>query len=85
MIIDKFGEQLVPHAAMLVQKLCESFLMYASDGVGDSGDDEACMAATQCMDAVTTVYVSSFVSSLRCLISSLQFHPNNTPALSIVN
>ena len=81
MTIDKFGEQLVPHAAMLVQKLCESFLMYASDGVGDSGDDEACMAATQCMDAVTTVYVSS----LRCLISSLQFHPNNTPALSIVN
>lgn len=48
-IINKFGNELVPHASLLVQKLCESFLAYATAG-GD--DDEAAMAACQCVDAV---------------------------------
>ena len=41
-IIEKFDDQIMPHAAMLVQQLCESFMAYASEG---SEDDEAAMAA----------------------------------------
>jgi hypothetical protein len=47
-IINKFGAELVPHAALLVQKLCESFLQYAQA----DDDDDAAMAACQCVDAV---------------------------------
>lgn len=51
-IVDKFGNELVPHASVLVQKLCESFQTYASAG---DDDDEASMAACQCMDTVCCV------------------------------
>jgi len=51
-IINKFGDELIPHAGLLIQKLCESFMNYASDG---SEDDEAAMAACQCIEAISTV------------------------------
>ena len=53
-IINKFGEELIPHAAVLVQKLAESFLAYATAEGGEE-DDEAAMAACQCVEAITTV------------------------------
>jgi len=53
-IINKFGDHIIPHAAVLIQKLCESFMQYAIDG-GGGDDDEAAMAACQCVEAVATV------------------------------
>mmetsp|Transcript_26855 Transcript_26855/g.78167 ORF Transcript_26855/g.78167 Transcript_26855/m.78167 type:complete len:545 (-) Transcript_26855:507-2141(-) len=51
-IIEKFGDDLVPHATVLVQKLCETFVAYAGSG---EEDDEAAMAASQCIEAIDTV------------------------------
>ena len=61
-IIEKFGTDIVPHAGLLVQRLCESFHQYAGPGEGgalgdafNEDDEEVAMAAVQCVDAVVTV------------------------------
>ncbi|KAG5179075.1 armadillo-type protein [Tribonema minus] len=55
-IIDKFGDHIGPHALTLIQKLSDCFMEYAKEGYED---DDAAMAAGQCMEAVTTVLHSA--------------------------
>jgi len=54
-IIDKFGDHIYPHAVEIVQNLSHSFLQYVAEG---DDDDEAALAASQCIEAVTTVLES---------------------------
>jgi len=52
-IIDKFGEHIEPHATALVTQLSNAFKTYCS--VGEDDDDDAAMAAAQCLDCISTV------------------------------
>jgi importin-7 len=79
-IINKFGDELIPHAALLVQKLCESFLTYASDG-GD--DDEAALAACQCIEAISTV-LDTILKSDQHTVMFVQIQPFLIPVLQLV-
>jgi len=54
-IIDKFGESIFPHAVDIVTQLSNSFLQYVAEG---DDDDDAALAAAQCIEAVTTVLES---------------------------
>jgi hypothetical protein len=81
-IINKFGDELIPHAALLVQKLCESFLNYAGDGT-DGDDDEAAMAACQCIEAVSTV-LDTMVKSEQSNQMLVQVQPFLVPVLQLV-
>ncbi|CAM9092964.1 unnamed protein product [Pylaiella littoralis] len=56
LIIEKFQDHIAPHAAALTQQLTRCFLEYASAG---SDDDDACMAASQVIEAVSTVLQST--------------------------
>lgn len=51
-LIDKFGEHIEPHAVALVTQLATAFSTYCE---GSEDDDEAAMAAAQCLDCITTV------------------------------
>ena len=51
-LIDKFGEHIEPHAVALVTQLATAFSTYCD---GSEDDDEAAMAAAQCLDCITTV------------------------------
>ena len=79
MIIGKFGEELVPHAATLVQKLCEAFLAYAAAAGGEGGDEgegeETAMAACQCVEAITTVLSTILESAEAQVAVYLQCRP----------
>ncbi|CAM9763151.1 unnamed protein product, partial [Phaeothamnion confervicola] len=54
-IIDRFRDHIGPHAVTLTQKLSEYFTAYAKEGYDD---DDAAMAAGQCIEAVATVLYS---------------------------
>lgn len=55
-LIDKFADNIGPHAVILAQKLCECFLGYAAEGYED---DDAALAAGQCIEAISTVLQSA--------------------------
>lgn len=54
-IIDAFGDEIVPFANELVVKLVECFSQFANQG---EEDDDSVMAAMQCLDAITTIFVA---------------------------
>lgn len=49
-VIEKFGDEIAPYAVALSKKLAEAFLVYVAAG---EDDDEASMAAAQCVEAMT--------------------------------
>jgi hypothetical protein len=51
-LIDHFGDHIEPHAIALVTQLSAAFSTYCD---GSEDDDEAAMAAAQCLDCITTV------------------------------
>jgi len=51
-IIDRFGDQIEPHAITLVTQLAHTFSQYCT--VGEE-DDDAAMAAAQCLECIATV------------------------------
>lgn len=51
-IIDKFGDHIEPHAVALVTQLTTAFSNYCDAG---EDDDDAAMAAAQCLECVSTV------------------------------
>eukprot|EP00947_MAST-08B_sp_MAST-8B-sp1_P000681 g681.t1 len=70
-IIAVFREHIAPHAVDIANKLAESFVKYigASDAEGEA-DDEAALAAMNCLEAVCTL-----------LLSLGESHPAVFPAL----
>ncbi|CAN0180773.1 unnamed protein product, partial [Ectocarpus sp. 13 AM-2016] len=56
LIIEKFQDHIAPHASALTHQLTRCFLEYASAG---SDDDDAAMAASQVIEAVSTVLQST--------------------------
>eukprot|EP00614_Pseudopedinella_elastica_P016143 CAMPEP_0172650106 /NCGR_PEP_ID=MMETSP1068-20121228/242126_1 /TAXON_ID=35684 /ORGANISM="Pseudopedinella elastica, Strain CCMP716" /LENGTH=1202 /DNA_ID=CAMNT_0013464469 /DNA_START=137 /DNA_END=3746 /DNA_ORIENTATION=+ len=85
-IIDRFGDELAPHAALLVQKLAGAFLEYASEasaGEGGEGSDEAAMAACGSVDAITTV-LSVIVNSDACPALLAEAQPFLLPVLALI-
>ena len=48
----KFGDDVVPYAIQIVQKLSEAFATYSK---ADDDDEEASMAAAQCIETVCAV------------------------------
>eukprot|EP00752_Nemacystus_decipiens_P010988 g9765.t1 len=56
LIIEKYQDHIAPHAAALTQQLTRCFLEYASAG---NDDDDAAMAASQVIEAVSTVLQST--------------------------
>jgi hypothetical protein len=53
-IIDKFGDHIEPHALALVTQLSTAFDQYCNAGE-DEDDDDAAMAAAQCLECIATV------------------------------
>jgi importin-7 len=53
-IIDKFGDHIEPHALALVTQLSSAFDQYCNAGE-DEDDDDAAMAAAQCLECIATV------------------------------
>lgn len=51
-IIDRFGDQIEPHAVALVTQLATAFSTYCAAG---DDDDDAAMAAAQCLECIATV------------------------------
>lgn len=51
-IINQFGDHIEPHAVVLVNQLCTSFSSFFSEG---ADDDDAVMAAAQCLECIATV------------------------------
>jgi hypothetical protein len=51
-IIDKFGDHIEPHAVALVTQLSQTFANYCT---ADEDDDDAAMAAAQCLECIATV------------------------------
>jgi len=51
-IIDQFGDQIEPHAFALVSQLSNAFSSYIVTG---EDDDDAAMAAAQCLECISTV------------------------------
>jgi len=51
-IIDRFGEHIEPHAIALVTQLTTAFKTYID---ADEDDDDAAMAAAQCLECINTV------------------------------
>ena len=54
-IIDQFGDEMAPFALQMIEKLVECFQQFAASG---EEDDEATMAAMQCLDAINTILCS---------------------------
>jgi len=54
-VIDRFGDEIAPYAVALAKQLAQAFSAYASAG-GD--DDEAAMAAAQCVGAMAATLQS---------------------------
>ncbi|CAM9500194.1 unnamed protein product [Chrysoparadoxa australica] len=57
-IIDKFGDHIGPHAADLAQRLGTCFMAYAKES-NEGEDEDAALAASQCIEAISTVLQSS--------------------------
>jgi hypothetical protein len=53
-LLDKFGDHIHPHAVALVSQLSNSFAQYCTAGE-DQDDDDAALAAAQCLECITTV------------------------------
>jgi hypothetical protein len=53
-LLDKFGDHIEPHATQLVTQLSNAFNQYCSAGE-DEDDDDAAMAAAQCLECIATV------------------------------
>jgi importin-7 len=53
-LLDKFGDHIEPHAVALVTQLTNAFLQYCSAGE-DEDDDDAALAAAQCLECIATV------------------------------
>jgi hypothetical protein len=53
-LLDKFGDHIEPHANALVTQLTNAFHQYCSAGE-DEDDDDAALAAAQCLECVSTV------------------------------
>lgn len=51
-IIMKFGDKIGPHAVVLIDQLSNAFSSFYSEGIDD---DEAHMAASQCLECMSTV------------------------------
>ena len=51
-IIEQFGDHIEPHAVALISQLSGAFSQYCSAG---EDDDDAAMAAAQCLDCISTV------------------------------
>lgn len=54
-IIDKFGDEISPFAVQLVQKFVQFFQTFVGEG---EEDDDACLAAVSCLDAINTILMS---------------------------
>jgi importin-7 len=54
-IIDKFGDQIGPYSLQLIAKFVEFFQQFTAEG---EEDDDACLAAVSCLDAMNTILVS---------------------------
>lgn len=67
-LLDKFGDHIEPHAVALVTQLSNAFAQYCSAGE-DQDDDDAALAAAQCLECVATVLkgVCSKESMMRTL------------------
>ncbi|CAN0417125.1 unnamed protein product, partial [Discosporangium mesarthrocarpum] len=68
-IIEKFKDYIAPHASAITQHLTACFMGYAKDG-GD--DDDAALAAGQCIEAVSTVLQST--KSIPELFPTMEAH-----------
>jgi hypothetical protein len=53
-VVDRYGKDIAPYAVALAQKLAEAFHAYA----GEDDDEEASMAAVQCVEAMAAVLAS---------------------------
>lgn len=53
--IDKFGDQIGPFSLQLVAKFVDFFQQFTTEG---EDDDDACLAAVSCLDAINTILVS---------------------------
>mmetsp|Transcript_31253 Transcript_31253/g.65192 ORF Transcript_31253/g.65192 Transcript_31253/m.65192 type:complete len:856 (+) Transcript_31253:3-2570(+) len=53
-LLEKFGEHIEPHAVQLVTQLSQAFDQYCSAG-DDQDDDDAALAAAQCLECIATV------------------------------
>ena len=53
-LLDKFGDHIEPHAVALVTQLSNAFVQYCSAGE-DEDDDDAALAAAQCLECIATV------------------------------
>jgi hypothetical protein len=53
-LLDKFGDHIEPHAIELVTQLSHAFNQYCNAGE-DEDDDDAAMAAAQCLECIATV------------------------------
>lgn len=53
-LLDKFGDHIEPHAVELVTQLSHAFNQYCNAGE-DEDDDDAAMAAAQCLECIATV------------------------------
>ncbi|KAG7344305.1 Importin-beta N-terminal domain containing protein [Nitzschia inconspicua] len=53
-LLDKFGDHIEPHAVQLVTQLSNAFNQYCTAGE-DEDDDDAAMAAAQCLECIATV------------------------------
>jgi len=53
-LLDKFGDHIEPHAIQLVTQLSNAFNQYCTAGE-DEDDDDAAMAAAQCLECIATV------------------------------
>lgn len=53
-LLEKFGEHIEPHAVQLVSSLSQAFDQYCQAG-DDQDDDDAALAAAQCLECIATV------------------------------
>ena len=53
-LLDKFGDHIEPHAVALVTQLSNAFAQYCNAGE-DQDDDDAALAAAQCLECIATV------------------------------
>ena len=54
LLVDRYGKDIAPYAVALAQKIAEAFHAYA----GEDDDEEASMAAVQCVEAMAAVLAS---------------------------
>ena len=74
-LLDRFGDHIEPHAAALVTQLSNTFSQYCTAGE-DEEDDEAALAASQCLECIATVmkgicHKESMIKTLEPLVIPL--------------